>query len=201
MMRNDVFTLYGTRTDEYIDAVGRIEHAAEADREAIRSWACARDGRVLDIGSGPGQWTHFLRREGVDVLGIEPTPEFLIRAERDYPQSMYRAGRAEQLDVPDGSIAGILAWFSLIHTPPSELDPIFTEFSRALTSDGSIMLGFFSGDELAEFDHAIAPAFFWPVDALCARLLAAGFVIGATDTRREPGRRQVSRIVASIGVQ
>ena len=101
---------YGARAQEYIDAVGRIEHAIRGDRERVLAWARPLEGAVLDVGSGPGQWTEYLREAGVNVEGIEPVHEFLADARRRYPLSRFRAGRAEHLGVAEGSISGILAW-------------------------------------------------------------------------------------------
>ena len=65
MSFESVCAAYGARAAEYIEAVGGVEHASEADRAHILAWARGVEGRVLDVGSGPGQWTDHLRRQGV----------------------------------------------------------------------------------------------------------------------------------------
>lgn len=194
---------YGVRADDYIEAVGRVEHVSEADRARIVAWATAIDGRVLDVGSGPGQWTDHLRRQGVDIAGIEPTPEFLAAARRHYPDSRFSEGRAEHLDVADGGLGGILAWYSLIHTDPDEIDAAFAEFARALAPGGSLLVGFFTGAELQPFAHAVATAYYWPAGLLASRIEAAGFAVDEVRARFDPdvapapGRRPEATIIAT----
>lgn len=168
---------YASRAVEYIEAIGGIEHVTDSDLDDVRAWAVGIDGRVLDVGSGPGQWTDYLRRAGVEIEGLEPVAEFLADARRRYPGSSFREGRAEELGVADGSLGGILAWYSLIHTDPAALGAVLEEFARALGPGGELLIGFFTGAELQAFDHAIARAYHWPADFLSETLEGAGFAV------------------------
>lgn len=186
---NATVSAYAARADEYIDAVGRMEHASKLDVVFIQKWASSIDGRILDVGSGPGQWTNFLREFGADVEGVDPVPEFVERAKRDYPESEYRVGNAEHLEVEEGSLGGVLAWYSLIHTLPGDIGRSLSEFARTIRPGGSILLGFFTADHQATFNHAIAPAYYWPVEMLVRRVEEAGFRVTLTETRRERPER------------
>ncbi|MDT7711983.1 MAG: hypothetical protein QOG46_672 [Pseudonocardiales bacterium] len=46
-----------------------------------------------------------------------------------------------------GALGGIVAWYSIIHTPPEELPVVFAEFHRVLAPDGHLLLTFQVGDE------------------------------------------------------
>jgi SAM-dependent methyltransferase len=194
---------YGSRATDYIEAVGRVEHARESDRARIVAWAAALRGRVLDVGSGPGQWTDHLRRLGVEIEGVEPVPEFVEAARSQYPESRYREGRAEHLDVADASLGGILAWYSLIHTDPSGIDVPLAEFGRAVAPGGSVLIGFFTGADLRPFAHAVTTAYYWPTGTLAARIEAAGFSIDEVHARFDPsvapgpGRRPEAIVIAT----
>lgn len=184
-----VAAAYGARAREYIDLFGEIDAAAEADQDAVLSWARTAEGPVIDVGCGPGQWTRFLADHGIDIEGIDPAPEFIAAARRRHPGIRFRSGQAENLDVDDGSLGGILSWFSLIHTEPAHIAAALTEFARALRPGGILALGFFEGPELAPFDHAVTTAYFWPLDALAARVEACGFTITTATRRTDPGSR------------
>lgn len=194
-----VTAAYAGRAQEYIEAVGRIEHVERADLDFVGRWAKRVNGRILDIGSGPGQWTEWLRRAGHAVEGVEPVREFVASARAAYPDSRYRVGRAESLPEADAVLGGILAWYSLIHVPPLEIDRALGEFARVVRPGGSLLLGFFAADQQSRFDHAVAPAYFWPVPLLAARLERAGFEVHETVYR--PGRpeRAHGAIVAERG--
>ncbi|WP_350348507.1 class I SAM-dependent methyltransferase [Agromyces sp. G08B096] len=178
---------YGSRVAEYVEAVGEVEHVPDDDRRRILEWATGVTGPVLDVGSGPGQWTDLLRRAGVDIEGVEPVPEFVAQARRLYPDSRYHEGRAERLDAPDASLGGILAWYSLIHTDPEAIDPPLAEFARALAPGGSLLVGFFTGARLEPFEHAVVTAYYWPAKQLAGRIESAGFTIDAVHVRFDPG--------------
>ncbi|WP_347030648.1 class I SAM-dependent methyltransferase [Brevibacterium paucivorans] len=113
-----VRTSYSDRATEYIEALGSIEHAAAPDLALVERWARNIKGPVLDVGCGPGQWTHYLVGLGIDTEGVDPVSEFIENARETYPGVRYRIGKAESLGVDDASLGGILAWYSLIHTAP-----------------------------------------------------------------------------------
>ncbi|WP_454086196.1 class I SAM-dependent methyltransferase [Georgenia sp. Marseille-Q6866] len=196
MRFDEVREAYSARAADYTNAVGTIEHASQRDRDALLAWARGVDGPILDVGCGPGQWTSFLHHEGVDIEGVEPVEAFLADARTRYPDARYRAGRAEDLGVPEGSLGGILVWFSLIHTDPRAVDAPLTESSRCLRRGGSLALGFFVGPDHEPFDHAITTAYFWSVDGLSRRVEQAGLTVVDAQVRTDPGTRPYGLLVA-----
>lgn len=134
-----------------------------------------RPGSVLDVGCVPGHLTAHLRSLEVDATGIDLVPEFIDRARTTYPEGRYELGSIHELPTPDNAVAGILAWYSLIHLAPEEFDGVLAELHRALVPGGKLVVGFFDGDEVAAFDHKVVTAYHWPVDELSTRLSRAGF--------------------------
>jgi SAM-dependent methyltransferase len=51
------------------------------------------------------------------------------------------------LDLADGSLGGIVAFYSIIHTPPELLPAVLVEFRRVLCPGGYLLLAFQVGDE------------------------------------------------------
>lgn len=191
-----VSSAYAARAAEYSDLFGSIDAAAERDRERILAWARSVDGRIIDVGCGPGQWTNYLAEHGADVEGIDPVPEFVAEARRRYPSRRYRIGRADRLDVEDGGLGGVLAWYSLIHTEPGRIDALLAEFARAVRPGGCLAVGFFEGPELAPFGHAVTTAYFWPMDLLASHVERAGFEVIDGDARTDPGTRRLGTLIA-----
>jgi ubiquinone/menaquinone biosynthesis C-methylase UbiE len=187
---------YSDRALEYAAMFGSIESAADQDRQLVASWAQAIDGKIIDVGCGPGQWTNHLRELGADVEGIDPVAAFVDEAARRYPKTSFRLGRAESIDADDGSVGGILAWFSLIHSRPDQVGAILAEFVRCLRPNGGLLIGFFEGPALEPFDHAVTTAYFWPVDTLGAVIAAAGFEVVEIHARSDPGVRAQGTLIA-----
>ena len=148
------------------------------------------------MGCGPGHWTNWLHERGIEIAGVDPTPEFIRHAQHSYPDIDFSTDRAEQLDVADSSLASILAWYSLIHTPPDHITDTLAEFARSTKPGGGLLLGFFSGPELAPFDHAITTAYFWPIELLGRNVEEAGFAVTFRDARVDPGARPHGAITA-----
>lgn len=187
---------YGARADEYIDAVGYIDHAEDVDVTRIGEWAQSVDGPVLDVGCGPGQWTHWLATQGLDIDGTDPAQEFIDHARRKYPGVRYSVGRAEELDAASASIGGVLAWYSLIHSAPDEVATALGEFARCVRPGGGLLLGFFTAAEHKAFDHAVTTAYHWPLDALEKPVEDAGFTVTHAATRSGRPERTHGEIIA-----
>lgn len=196
MTVSKVAEAYSARSAEYIELFGGIDAAAEADRNAVLAWARGLTGRIIDVGCGPGQWTHFLSEHDLEIEGIDPTPEFVVASRRRYPDVQFQIGQAEHLGVEEETFGGILAWYSLIHTEPALIHSALTEFARCLRPDGGLALGFFEGPELIPFDHAVTTAYYWPLELLSARVEACGFTVTGTDRRADPGVRSHGLITA-----
>lgn len=194
----DVEASYADRAEEYVRVVGSIEVAHPSDKQLVTDWARAIGGPVIDVGCGPGQWTNHLLMQSVDVRGIDPTHTFVEHARTTYPKCRFDDGRAEDLDAQSGSVAGILAWYSLIHHDPSDIRFAFEEFARVLRPGGKLLIGFFEAPTLEPFDHAVITAYRWPVEALSAQLDAAGFTTVETHTRTGPGCRPHGAILAEL---
>ncbi len=131
---------------------------------------------------------------------MDLVPEFIETAKQYCPEARFSVGSMEQMPTPDHSLAGILAWYSVIHTPPAGLSQVLDEFARCLKPGGSLLLGFFAGPAGESFPHAVTPAYFWSVEEMSALLQEAGFSIVSTHSRADPGARPHAAIVAKRGL-
>ncbi|GGN84215.1 methyltransferase [Actinoplanes lobatus] len=179
---------YSAMSEQYI-ALIKGGQADVDDTALVRDHLAGLDGRVLDLGCGPGHWSAYLHSCGADVIGIDLVPEFIHHARTNFPGPEFRLGSMTGLDLPDHSVAGILSWYSTIHLPPPELDGVLTEFRRMLAPSGKLVIGFFdSADVVAAFDHKVHRAYRWPVDEFSARLEKAGFTELQRSRKQLPDR-------------
>ncbi|MFE6547283.1 class I SAM-dependent methyltransferase [Streptomyces sp. NPDC057746] len=111
-------------------------------------------GLVGDLGCGPGRITTYLEKLGLDAFGIDLSPRMVAVARQAYPALRFEVGSMTGLDLRDGVLAGALAWYSTVHTPPEELPVIFAEFHRVLAPGGHLLMAFKVGDECVHLDHA-----------------------------------------------
>lgn len=188
---------YGVIADQYIALFGSTAHAHADDLALIARHLSIRPGTVLDVGCGPGHLTAHLRSLAVDATGIDLVSEFIDHAHASYPEGRYELGSMHELPTPDNAVAGILAWYSLIHVAPDELDGALGELHRALVPGGKLVVGFFDGDSVEAFEHKVVTAYRWPADEMSARLTWAGFTELERETRpAEPGHRPHAAVAA-----
>ena len=191
-MSPDVAAAYDARAAEYAEIGGRLDQMDARDVALIARWRDETPGLLLDAGCGPGHWTRFLGEGGREVVGVDISAEFLRFARQDHPELRFEHASFSAVPVEDRSVGGILAWYSLIHTDPTEVPAVLREFARALAPGGSLLLGFFVGEPREAFAHAVTTAHFWSADALGPLLTDAGFEVTFTEQReREPGEMSV----------
>ncbi|TMQ83241.1 methyltransferase domain-containing protein [Actinomadura soli] len=163
------------------------------DRALLAAFAdLTRDsGPVADLGCGPGRLTGHLASLGLSVFGVDLSPGMVAQARKEHPGLRFDEGTITALDLADGSLGGILAWFSTIHTLPADLPRVFAEFHRVLAPGGHLLIAFQAceGDTPQPFDHKVTLAYRWPLDGLSGLLRQAGLIETAR-LHREPSERE-----------
>jgi SAM-dependent methyltransferase len=187
---------YAERSSEYSDLFGSMEHVHPADLQLVSSWADEVTGPVVDAGCGPGQWTDSLVRRGVDARGVDQVPEFVARARAAYPAVRFGLGTIERLDAAPAELGGVLAWYSLIHHEPDEVGLLLREFARVIRPGGRLLIGLFTWPRRERFDHAVVPAYRWPIAEFAREVEATGFEVFETRERTAVGARPQGAVVA-----
>lgn len=173
-------TAYDTVATDYADLVRAALADNPFDRGVLDIFAELVRGPVLDAGCGPGQITLHLHALGLDVQGIDLSPSMIAVARADHPHLRFDVGRLAALDLPDASLGGLLAWYSVIHTAPEQQPAIFAEFGRVLAPGAPLLLAFQTGaDEHVHLDqgyghHISLEVYRLDPDRVAADLDAAG---------------------------
>jgi hypothetical protein len=104
------------------------------------------------------------------------------------------------LDLPDATLGGILALYSIIHVPDDHLAATFAGFRRVLLPGAPVLLGFQTGDSdghlrLTErFGEEISLDYYWRTpDAVAAALAKADLQVQARVRREPQGDEQCPR--------
>jgi SAM-dependent methyltransferase len=103
-------------------------------------------GPVADVGCGPGHVTAHLHDSGLDAFGIDLSPVMIEVARREHPGLRFEVGSMTDLPLADASVAGLIAFWSLVHVPGHALPGVLGHFRRALRPGGALLLGFHAGD-------------------------------------------------------
>ncbi|WP_330317707.1 class I SAM-dependent methyltransferase [Streptomyces platensis] len=185
---------YDAIATDYDTHFGEHLAARPMDRAVLAGFAelvrAADAGPVADLGCGPGRVTAHLAGLGLPVFGVDLSPQMVALARRTHPQVRFEVGAMSGLELPDGALGGIVAWYSIIHTPQERLPELCAAFHRLLAPGGMLLLAFQVGDEplhvAQPFGHPVALDFRRRrPDRIAGLLTAAGLEV-RTRMLREP---------------
>lgn len=150
-------------------------------------------GPVADLGCGPGRLTAHLDGLGVSAFGVDLSPEMIGLARHAYPDLRFTEGSMTALELSDGELGGILAWYSTHHTPPQWLPTVCAEFHRTLAPGGHLLWGDYVGDERLQptqgYGRPVSyESYLLPLSHVAGLLEEAGLAVIAK-LEQEPGGR------------
>jgi SAM-dependent methyltransferase len=160
------------------------------DRERLDRFAARLRGRgrVCDVGCGPGHVGRYLAERGVDVYGVDLSPGMVALARRLNPAMRFEPGDLRALSLPDAALAGIVAFYSLIHLRRTEVAGALAELARVMIPGGLILIGLHGGEGEVHADDwfgrgvSIDAALHQPAEIRDA-MERAGLAVEAVETR------------------
>jgi ubiquinone/menaquinone biosynthesis C-methylase UbiE len=183
---------YDRIADEYARRIFNELQHKPLDRELLNRFAAQvrGHGEVCDMGCGPGQVARYLHDVGVKVFGLDLSPQMLEQARLLSPGISFLEGNMMALDLQDGRLAGIAAFYAIVNIRQESLSLVFREMERVLRPGGLLLLAFHTGDEVLHEDELwgrpISMDFFLlQPSAIRQSLRAAGLVVEEI-VEREP---------------
>ena len=151
----DVRESYDSAAEAYAEHLSSELVHKPLDRHLLNRFAEAtrNGGLVVDLGCGPGHVAKYLHEQGVTMLGIDLSPEMIKCAARLNPGLEFRVGDMRSLDLPSASLAGIVAFYSIVHFTAAELGEVMPEMRRVLAPDGLALVAFHIGDDVVHVDE------------------------------------------------
>jgi SAM-dependent methyltransferase len=153
------------------------------DRELLDRFASEVRGRgdVYDLGCGPGQTTAFLHDRGVSVRGLDISEGLLREARQRYPGLRFEPGDMLALPLADASLAGVVAFYAIVHLSPDALRRALAEMHRVLRPGGRLLLAFHVGEAPVHVDEFLGRPvaldfMFFTLQFITGELGRAGFV-------------------------
>ena len=152
---NSIRESYDRLAEEYARRIfDELQHKP-LDRELLDRFAKQTKGRgqVCDMGCGPGHVARYLHDAGASVFGLDLSPRMLEQARKLNPDIPFREGNMISLDLPDGTLAGVAAFYAIVNIPKQSLPLVFRDIRRVLQPGGLLLLAFHAGDEVFHEDE------------------------------------------------
>jgi len=179
---NKVERQYDALAREYAEAFSGEHDRKPMDREMLRRFSreIGDRGPVWDLGCGPGQTAKYLKDLGVEVSGLDLSGKILEQARTIHPETNFRKGNILELEFDSGSIAGITAFYAMVHFTEAQVETALREVFRVLQPGGLFLFTFHIGEgtiHLKEFlgRKADIDFMFFTSDFISRRLKGCGF--------------------------
>lgn len=189
---------YDAVADTYATMLPDTRAEAPIDIAMVDTFAAAvtasDDASVLDGGCGTGRMSRYLADQRCTVTGIDLSPGMVTVARRTQPDLTFAVASLTELPFADGRFAGVLLWYSTIHTLPEGQPAIFAEAARVLQPGGHVLVGFQSGEGVRDvlgyrrFGHDVTlHRHLFTADEVSAHLESAGLTEVARMQRQPRG--------------
>ena len=141
---------YDRIAEEYTARIARELEHKPLDRMLLDEFAARLKGagRVCDLGCGPGHVARYLHDRGVDIFGIDLSPGMIEQARKLNPSMEFQQGNMLELDVNDGAWAAIVAFYSIVHIPKTDILQAFRQMFRVLRTGGLLFVAFHIGIDI-----------------------------------------------------
>jgi len=140
---------YNLAARKYHEIFHNEMNEKEYDRKLLDGFArrFGRDSLVCDAGCGPSAHIgRYVFDKGIPVVGVDISDQCVELAREHNPGMKCARADIAKLPFADGTIDGIIAYYSIIDTPKRHVGRIFREFHRVLKPRGSLLTAVKAGD-------------------------------------------------------
>jgi ubiquinone/menaquinone biosynthesis C-methylase UbiE len=179
---NNVEALYDAVAKEYAETFSGEHEKKPKDREMLRRFSqeIGDRGPVWDLGCGPGQTASCLKDLGIEISGLDLSEKMLEQARTIHPEIHFRKGNILELEFENDSIAGVVAFYAIVHLSAEQVETAFGEVFRVLQPGGIFFFTYHIGEETIHLDEFLGKKvdidfMFFTSDFILGCLKACGF--------------------------
>jgi ubiquinone/menaquinone biosynthesis C-methylase UbiE len=179
---NKIEKLYDSVAKEYAESFLNEHQKKPKDREILYRFSQEiRDRRpVWDLGCGPGQTTKFLKNLGIEISGLDLSEKNLEQARIIHPEIHFQKGNILDLEFKNNSIAGVAAFYAIVHFTEKQVETAFREVFRVLQPGGIFLFTYHIGEETIHIEEFLSKKIdidfmFFTTDFISSCLEKSGF--------------------------
>lgn len=146
---NTISEVYDTVAKEWTIAFANEHDNKPKDIELLHRFAKEVGNKtpIWDLGCGPGNTTKYLSDLGVKISGLDLSEKIIEQAKSVFPEINFQRGNFLSLDFRSDSIAGIVAFYAVVHFTEKQIKKAFQEIFRVLKPGGLFLFTYHVGDK------------------------------------------------------
>jgi ubiquinone/menaquinone biosynthesis C-methylase UbiE len=179
---NKVEKQYDTVAREYAETFSGEHEKKPKDQEILHRFSREIGDRrpVWDFGCGPGQTTKYLKNLGIEISGLDLSEKILEQARTIHPEIHFRKGNILELEFENDSIAGVVAFYAIVHFTEEQVEIAFREVFRVLQPGGIFLFTYHIGEETIRVEEFLGKKIdidfiFFTTDFISSCLKKSGF--------------------------
>lgn len=147
--------VYDNVAKEYSETFSGEHRKKPKDQEMLRRFSLEIGNKtpVWDIGCGPGQTSKYLKDLGIEISGLDLSEKILEQARINHPEIYFRKGNILDLDFKNGSLAGAVAFYSIVHFTEEQVETACREVFRVLRPGGIFLLTYHIGEDTIHLEE------------------------------------------------
>ena len=198
---NKIENLYDSIAKEWAETFSGEHEKKPKDQEILRRFSREIGDRrpVWDFGCGPGNTAKYLKNLGIEISGLDLSEKMLEQARSIHPEIHFRKGNILKLAFEDDSVAGIVAFYAIIHLTEEQVGKSFREAFRVLQPGGIFLFTYHVGEKTIHLDEFLGKkvdidVMFFTTDFILSCLKHSGFEkMEITEREPYPGVEYQSR--------
>jgi len=147
--------VYDAVATEYAEKFCGEHEKKPQDQEILCRFSKEVGGKqpIWDLGCGPGQTTRYLKDLGIEISGLDLSEKLIEQASIIHPGIPFVKGNLLDLDFEDESIAGVVAFYAIVHLSDEQVKRAFHEVFRVLQPGGVFLFTYHIGDKTIHVDE------------------------------------------------
>lgn len=146
--------MYNTVAAEYAEKFSGEHKKKPKDQEILRRFSqkIGEKRPVWDFGCGPGQTAAYMHDLGVEISGLDVSGKVLEQARAVHPGIHFQKGNILDLEFGNSTIAGVVAFYAIVHFTEKQVGTAFSEIFRVLKPGGIFLFTYHMGEETIHLD-------------------------------------------------
>ncbi len=147
---NKIENTYNTVAKEYAETFAGEHEKKPMDIEVLCRFIKAVGNRepVWDFGCGPGHTAAYMKRLGIEISGLDISEKTVELAKTAHPGVHFRKGNILNLEFKNNSLAGVIAFYAIVHFTEEQVITAFSEIFRVLQPGGIFLCTYHIGNEI-----------------------------------------------------